>query len=453
MTKFNFSHKNILVLGAARSGIAAAKALKQAGANVRVCETKDDDKTEAAVDELERYGITAEIGEHSPGQLAGADLVMPSPGISPFTPILAAAVAKGLPIFSEIEVAWQLSKNPIIGVTGSNGKTTTTTLIGEILNAAGKKAIVAGNIGYPLTEAVSRAVPGDYLVAELSSFQLEFTSCFRPHIAVVLNITPDHIDWHGDLNSYVIAKHKIFANQHLDDWAVINADDPAAAPDYVEAKKLFFSRLRPVAGSYCLNGEIIAGIEDGQFLGRTAEIGIKGEHNLENCLAAIAAASALGIDGRTAMDVIHRFTGVEHRLELVAEHQGVKYYNDSKATNPEAVINGVKAFEQPVILLAGGRNKGNSFAELADGIRGRVKAAILFGEASGEISSAFEAREIGVNIVKSLEEAVRLADTMAEMGDVVLLSPACASYDMFLNFEERGRVFKEIVKSGLKVEG
>lgn len=449
MEKFNFAGKKILVLGAARSGSAAARALKRAGADVLVSEAAIDRETQAAAVELGREGIEVELGQHRLELLGAVDLVVPSPGITPSTPILAAACNKDVPVFSEVEVAWHLTDNRIIGVTGTNGKTTTATLIGEIFNASGQKAVVSGNIGYPLTEAIGAAETDAYLVAELSSFQLEFTRSFRPDVAVLLNISIDHLDWHNDFDSYIVAKHKIFAQQRSSDLAVINRDDPAVWLERVRSRKVFFSRRHPVVGSYCHNGRIVLDFDGEQILGKPEEIRIKGEHNLENALAAAAVAAALEIDPAVIMNVLRTFPGVEHRLEPVREVQGVSFFNDSKATNPEAALKGIKAFNQPIILLAGGRNKGNSFATLAAAARGRVKAALLFGESADQMKADFGRNDIRTEIVKTLEDAVYQANSLAQNGDVVLFSPACASYDMFQNFEERGWVFKEAVM-GLK---
>lgn len=445
MSKINFKDKRVLVVGAARSGLAAAKALKKAGADVRVTELSAGARVEKARNELKAYGIEVELGGHSLSWLREVDIVVPSPGILPDNKVLVKAEAEHIPILSEVEVAWHFSSIPIIAVTGTNGKTTTVTLIGEMLKAAGKSAVTAGNIGYPLSQAVSEAAGISYIVAELSSFQLKYTRYLKPFIAVLLNITPDHYDWHGDYSAYAAAKYKIFANQSADDWAVINGDSPAVAKEKIRAKKLYFSTRRRVAGAYCVNGSLVAA--NNVILGRREEITIRGEHNLENCLAAATVGFILNIDPQIIFKTLKSFKGVEHRLEPVRKFHEISYFNDSKATNPEAVMKSVNAFNQPVILLAGGRNKGNSFKKLAHSIKDKVRIGILFGEAAPVMAGDFSEQGISVKTASSLREAVALAKNLARPGEVVLLSPACASYDMFKNYMQRGEDFKKLVQS------
>jgi len=445
MSRINLKNKRVLIVGAARSGLAAAKALKGAGAEVYVTELHKTIKTEQARDELKAIGVQTELGEHRLSRLRGIDLIVPSPGISPKNKILVKAESENIPILSEVEIAWHLSSIPIIGVTGTNGKTTTVTLVGEMLKAAGVSAVTAGNIGYPLSRALSEAGSVSYLVTELSSFQLTYTRDFKPFIAVLLNITPDHYDWHGDYRAYEAAKYKIFANQTSNDWAVINGAQPGIKAENIRAKKLYFSAQGRVEGSYCLNGLFMA--PDGRRLGRSDEIRIRGEHNLENCLAAAAVGFILGLDPEVIFDVFRSFKGVEHRLESVRKFDDIAYFNDSKATNPEAVIKSVNAFNKPVVLLAGGRNKGNSFKKLALNIKNKVRVSVLFGEAAPDMAGDFREEGISVKRASSLEEAVVLAKNLARPGDVVLLSPACASYDMFKNYRQRGEHFKKAVKT------
>ncbi|HEX21518.1 MAG TPA: UDP-N-acetylmuramoyl-L-alanine--D-glutamate ligase [Actinobacteria bacterium] len=445
MSKINFRDKRVLIIGAAHSGVAAAKALKKAGAKVRVTESRKSVVTQKAKAELKAYGIETELGGAPLNRLRETDLVVPSPGVPPKNRLLVQAAVAKIPVLSEVEIAWHLSSIPMIAVTGTNGKTTTVTLIGEILKAAGKSAVTAGNIGYPLSQAVTEAGDSSYLVVELSSFQLTFTRFFRPFIAVLLNITPDHYDWHGDYGTYEAAKYKIFANQSVSDWAVVSGDDAAVKTDKIRAKKLYFSSRRRVRGSYCENGMLVG--TGNKILGPRQEIFIRGEHNLENCLAAATVGSILELDPKLVFNVFKRFKGVEHRLELVDEFKGISYFNDSKATNPEAVMKSVNAFNQPVILLAGGRNKGNSFKKLAQNIKNKVRLSVLFGEAANDIAGDFSAEGISTKIVSSLEEAVTFARKSARTGDIVLLSPACASYDMFKNYRQRGESFKKAVKT------
>lgn len=438
--------RKVLILGAARSGMAAARALSSLGAIVRVSEPAPDEKKKQSAASLERIGVEVDFGEQSPRIIADSEMIVPSPGISPKTAILSEAIKSGLTVLSEIEIAWLITEAPVIAVTGTNGKTTTASLIAKIIGESPYKSVVAGNIGLAMSEAVLNNKGADFIVAEVSSFQLEFIRDFRPHVAVLLNITPDHFDWHGNIESYVTAKSKLLKNQTSEDFAVINEVVPASYLPNIAAEKIYFGLNKRSSNVFVENGRIIAEIGGKRDdIGGTDEIVMAGEHNVENCLAAVAAALVIGIKASDIMPALRSFTGVEHRLEPVREIDGIRFFNDSKATNPEAAIKGILSFEEPVILIAGGRNKDNSFRELAASASGRVKKAILIGEAAGDIARVFEEKGIGYYTAETMRDAVIGAKANANAGDIVLLSPACASYDMFENFEDRGRAFKQAV--------
>ncbi len=352
-----------------------------------------------------------------------------------------AAVDGGFQVASEIELAFWLTKRPVIAVTGTNGKTTTTTMIGDILRAAGKAADVCGNIGRPMIEAPLEGTAP--LVVEVSSFQLEYADTFRPRVAVLLNVAPDHIDWHGDFESYRVSKAKIFRRQTATDWAVAGAD----CADLIGAGPAGRIIVGGGAGGVFLSGGRITHDLRGEpaAVMAAADLGVPGEHNLNNAMAAAAAALALGVDEHTIARALRDFKGVEHRLEFVLEDGGVLFYNDSKATNPAAAATALKAFDRGIIWLAGGRNKGNSFEGLAEEAAGRVKLAVLFGESAPDLRRALTARDVPAADAGSLAEAVHTATTRARAGDVVLLAPACASFDMFRDYEDRGRAFKAAV--------
>lgn len=448
-----FVGKNVLVIGMGRSGIAAASKLKHLKANVLVIDSENNDDLKQKAQELKADGINTKLGRQSANDLSGKDLVIVSPGVSNEMPLLVEARQRGIPIWSEIELAYRLSTCPIVGITGTNGKTTTTILVGEIFKNAGLPAIMAGNIGFPLIQAVEKAKPISWLVAEISSFQLENTIKFKPHIGVLLNITEDHLDRHKTFAEYVESKSRLFLNQTTDDYAIINADDDVAASliSGIRAQKVLFSKvpLEKNRSIYVNQGNIVATWSKKREICQVKELKVKGTHNLENCLAASGVALAAGISDEVIRQTLVEFKGIEHRLEYVRTIDGVDYYNDSKATNPDAVIKALSAFSGPIILLAGGRNKGNSFTGLGQAIRQRAKAVILFGESANEIKSALRnvQNQVICERALSVEEAVIKGQRLAKAGDIVLLSPACASFDMFSGYEERGRVFKEAAES------
>ncbi len=440
----NFKDKRVTVVGMARSGIAAARALDALGAQVTITDKKPLAELAAQVTALGISRIVVEAGGHPERIFLETDLIVLSPGVPKIAPILKAR-EKGVPVISELELAWLLSESPYIGITGTNGKSTVTTLVGLMLAKAGKKVLVAGNIGNALTEDVALLRGQDWIVAELSSFQLEDIETFRPRVAAILNVTQDHLDRYHDLAEYSEAKARVFMNQQKDDVLVLNYDDPEvkAFAQRTAATIVPFSRLlRFNPGACVLDGYLLF---NNQRVIRTDEIRIKGVHNLENALAAAALSLIAGADIASVAAVLKEYPGLEHRLEFVRKRNGVTYINDSKGTNVGAVVKSVEGFTHPVILIAGGLDKGSDFSPLYNLFAEKVKLLILIGKAADKMEEALGSATDTVRAA-SLEEAVRIAAEQAALGDVVLLSPACASFDMFKDFEDRGRKFKEAVK-------
>ena len=448
--------KKILVFGAGISGISASAVLQSRGAVVTLADGKDRGhlKTTDSLQEIDsKVGLA--LGRQDEGLLDGMELLILSPGISIHHPLVEAANQRGIPVWSEVELAGRLCQAPIIAVTGTNGKTTTTTLLGEMMKTTYDEVVVGGNIGVALSQEVGQVSRQGRVVAEISSFQLEGVHEFRPHIAVMLNLTPDHIDRHGSFEGYGATKQKLFALQTKQDFAVLNHDDPwiRAMAERIGSRVFFFSRQSTLAeGAFVADGEIRLRWEGKESrICAISDMKLFGGHNVENALAACGAAYLAGVSPADMAKVLTSFTGVEHRIEPVATINGVPYYNDSKATNPESSIKALEAFTGHIILIAGGRDKNTDLTEFMCLVRERVDGLILIGEAADRFEAA--ARQQGVtNIFRapSLEAAVKKARTEAASPQVVLLSPACASYDMFDNYEQRGRVFKELVRGGVK---
>jgi UDP-N-acetylmuramoylalanine--D-glutamate ligase len=448
----HYQNKTVLVLGLAKSGEAVSRLMRQMGARVIVSDIQERSRHEEAIKRLEQAGIEVISGEH-PLELLDRtpSLIIKNPGIPYHIPFVQEAIRRGIPIVTEVEIAYEMSEAGIIGITGSNGKTTTTTLVGEMLKEGGIAARVAGNIGTVLSEAAFKAGSDETIVAELSSFQLQGTRRFRPHIAVLLNLYEAHLDYHRTFDDYVLAKMKLFQNQTASDYAVLNADQPISQKIAGEVKSriFWFSVGQPVArGTMINNGEILF-LSEQQVktaIMPVSEIMLPGAHNLENVLAAVCTAMLAGVPADAIRRVLKRFKGVEHRLEFVAERNGVRYYNDSKATNPQAAIRAIQAFNQPVILIAGGLDRGIDFLELLPAFKSSVKGLIAYGQSKAKLMAV--GRQAGLKQVISVDtvsESVYTAQKMASPGDIVLLSPACASWDMFRSFEERGCMFKETV--------
>lgn len=443
--------KNVLILGLARSGIAAAVELTNLGAKVTASDMKTREELRDAVF-LESNGVQLVLGEHPLTLLNTCDLIVLSPGVPSDLKILYEARKRDIPIISELELGFWFAKAPIIAVTGTNGKTTTTTLIGEILKNDGKNITLAGNIGIPLVKEVEKADNKDYLVVEVSSFQLENIMHFKPKISVILNITEDHLNRHKTFENYIEAKARIFENQTEEDYTVLNYDDPIVKSfvKRIKSKIMFFSQKAELSrGIYVKNGVIVVR-ENGKIypLLKAEELGIKGNHNLENALAAACVAWICRINLNNMAETLKDFHGVEHRLELVTEVDKIKFINDSKATNPDSAQKAIEALKEPIVLIAGGYDKKSDYTSFVKAFSGKVKKLILIGETASAIEET--AKNYGffdIQKTNSLQQAVKLAYDAAMPGDVVLLSPACASWDMFESFEERGRIFKETVYS------
>jgi UDP-N-acetylmuramoylalanine--D-glutamate ligase len=441
--------KRVLVVGLGKSGVASALFLKAHGARVTVSDTKTGDELHSEIPVLLDHGITVETGGHGERTFRGQDLIVVSPGIPLDAPALVQARALGGSVIGEMELAARFLRGPIVAITGSNGKTTTTTLTGEIMTAGGFSALVGGNIGTPAIALAERATPESVIVLEVSSFQLETIHSFRPKVAVILNVTPDHLDRHRTFEAYVDAKARILENQQSADLAVLNAADPTcvAMAARTKAQVFWFSRQKEVQqGAWVLDGNILFrdGAQQREIM-LVSEIPLKGAHNLENVLAAVCAGALMGCAAEKIRQAVREFKAVEHRLEHVATIRGVDYYNDSKATNVDATIKALESFPANIHLILGGKDKGSDYTLLNDLLRQRVKRVYTIGAAAAKIESQIK----GVEVVHAdtVENALRKANAVAEPGDVVLLAPACASFDQFKNYEQRGQVFKEIVRA------
>ena len=441
--------KRALVVGLGKSGVASALFLKSRGARVTVSDSKPEAELRNEILLLLDHGITVETGGHGDRTFRGQDLIVVSPGVPFDAPQLEQARALGEPVIGEVELAAQFLSGPIVAITGANGKTTTTTLAGEIIAAGKFPTLVGGNIGTPAISFADQAKHDTWTVLEVSSFQLETIVSFRPQIAVILNITPDHLDRHKTFANYVNAKARIFENQRPDDFAVLNADDPTTAglAGRTRAPLFWFSRKKEVEkGSFVRSEHIL--FRDGKSereIMPLSEIPLKGAHNLENVLAGVSIGALVGCQPAQIREAVRNFKAVEHRLEFVARVAGVDYYNDSKATNVDATIKALESFPTNIHLILGGKDKGSDYSVLNELLRERVKRVYTIGAAAAKIESQIAGAEILPS--QTLENAVRSASESATTGDIVLLAPACASFDQFENYEHRGRVFKEIVHS------
>ncbi|MCX8053562.1 MAG: UDP-N-acetylmuramoyl-L-alanine--D-glutamate ligase [Armatimonadetes bacterium] len=490
----DYRDKRIAVIGMARTGLAVAEAMAGLGARIVLYDRKDESKLAEAVEVAHKLGVETRVGTDDV-DLIDVDLLVPSPGVPRTLPVFAEAERLGIEIVSEIELAFRLSKAPIIAITGTNGKTTTTVLTGLILAADGRETFVAGNVAgvtslnpflgggkslqtclhsqredsgnsgfsapykegvgegpVPLITAAIRAGRGGVIVAEVSTFQLEWISSFRPRIAAVLNVSSDHLDRHADIKEYASLKARIFENQTESDYAIINAENPftAAMAPNLRGRVLRFARFSEVEeGSFIRGEDLIVRLGDEEFrVCSRSDIRIPGEHNVENVLAAACAAIAFGARSESVREAVRRFTGVEHRLETVAVIDGVRYVNNSMCTNVEAAVRSIEAIDEPQIVIAGGKDKGSDYTPLAEVFRRKAKHVVLIGTDAGLIRRAAERADFhAISEAGSMEEAVYKARSVAEPGDVVVLTPGCASFDMFDSFEHRGRVFKEVVRS------
>jgi UDP-N-acetylmuramoylalanine--D-glutamate ligase len=440
--------KQVLVVGLARTGVATALFCAARGARVTATEERPESQIAETAAKLRAAGVTLELGGHGPKTFVEQDLIVPSPGVPPTMPALAAARAIGIPVWSEIELAWRFLRGRMICITGSNGKTTTTALTGHILETAGFPVQVAGNIGTPLISRVDVSSDAGFTVVEASSFQLESIVAFRPDVAVLLNLTPDHLDRHGSFEAYARSKARLFENQTAEDAAILNADD-AFAPQYAPSNTevFWFSRQKRVAqGSFLRNDEIVFQRDSEEtVLLRRRDVGLRGNHNLENALAAAAAARVVGVKPGAIAEGVRSFAGVEHRIEFVETISGVDYFNDSKATNVDATLKALDAFPGNVLLILGGKDKGSDYTLLRDALARHARMVLLIGDAAAKIESQL-AGVVPAERAGTMAHAVEIAAARAQSGDTVLLSPACASFDQFENYEQRGRVFKQLVR-------
>ena len=449
---FSVDGQRVVVVGAARSGIAAAELLASRGADVILTDLRPALEPEHDI-KLREAGVQLELGGHRADTLRGADLIVLSPGVSPTQPDVAAARAADIPVIGELELASRWLRGRIIAVTGTKGKSTTTTLIGRMLEAAGMQVLVGGNIGVPLSGQVARSTPDIVHVVEASSFQLEMTEQFRPDIAVLLNFSPDHLDRHATVEEYAEAKQRIFANQREQDWAVINVDDPEAVrlASVARAKKVSISREGSLEG-VLREGVVISGDtivhrgSDGQEwpLLPLSSVHLLGRHLLTDVLAAAAVAEILGAAPAAMRGAVEGFTGLEHALEPVRTIAGVQFVNDSKATNVEAAERSIESFDRDLAVIIGGRYKGGDFGRLREPLRARGAMVVAIGEAKPQLREAL-GDTIAIRDAATMSEAVRLGFASVRPGGTVLLAPACSSFDMFRDYADRGRQFKDAV--------
>lgn len=446
----DLKEKKVAVIGVGQTGLATARFLAHRGARIAVTDAKPMSACGEASAILRELQAELTVAPYTPEVLTGADLVVPSPGIYPNNPILTEALRRGIPVLSELELAWRFLETPLVAITGTNGKTTVTSLIGEILRGAGKKTFVGGNIGDPLIGYVDGPQHADWAVVEVSSFQLQWVETFRPRVALFLNITSDHIDYHGSLDAYREIKERIFARQDASDLAVLNADEEttAALRGRLRSRTELFSSSGAVTSGIFLSGDHLvhrlpAGPEERYPI---AMIHLPGRHNCENVMAAILAARACGCTPGEIIRAVDGFRGIAHRIEYAGERNGVLFYDDSKGTNVGAVVRALESFSKPVLLLLGGRDKEGDFQTLAPLIRLGVKELLLFGEAREKINGLIGGI-VRTTLAATMQEAIEKAFAAASRGDVVLLSPGCASFDEFKDYKERGNRFQEWVRN------
>ena len=446
----NLNDKKVAVIGVGKTGQATARFLAGRGARIALTDEKPIAAWGETFSELKKLQADLTITPYGPEVLTGADLVVPSPGVYPSNPILLEALRREIPILSELELASRFLSTPLVAITGTNGKTTVTTLIGEILRTAGKKVFVGGNIGAPLIGYVDGPQEADWAVVEVSSFQLQWASTFHPRIALLLNITSDHVDYHGSFAAYRRIKESVFFRQNVSDLAVLNADETST--------ESLIGRLTAQIECFSSSGVVTSGmfLEEGKLVhvspgGEREEyplgmIRLPGRHNIENVMASVIAARACGCTPSEIIRAVEGFHGIAHRIEYAGEKNGVLFYDDSKGTNVGAVMRALQSFSQPVVLLLGGRDKEGDFETLAPLIRERVRELILFGEAREKIN-ALIGGVVKTRLTATMKEAVATAGELASPGDVVLLSPGCASFDEFTDYKARGRVFQELVRT------
>lgn len=446
----NLKDKNILILGLGITGVSTVKTLDKLGANIAISDLKDRNQLNEFISQIENIDLKLYLGTNDV-PLDNIDLIIKSPGIPLNNEVINQANEKDIEVITDLELAYRISPNSnFIAITGTNGKTTTTTLTGEIFKKAGLTTHVAGNIGVGILWDIINSNNEDVFVIETSSFQLESTKTFKPNISLILNITPDHLNWHNTMDKYIEAKKKIFKNQDEDQYTILNYDDPLLRnmEDEIKSNLIWFSVDNKLSkGVYIEEGYIV--INDGtkaQKILKAEEVKILGKHNLENALASVAIAWIMGIDSNIMKEVLKTFPGVEHRIEYVGTINGIQFFNDSKGTNSDASIKAVEAVKSPIILIAGGMDKGTEFDDFIQSFHNKVKALILLGETKEKIkNTALKHGFKNLYIVEDMKTAVKKSYELAEKGDNILLSPACASWDMYSSFEERGNDFKQAV--------
>ena len=445
-----FENKNILVLGLARSGMAAAKALYLLNAKVTITDMKTESQLTELAREVQPYVQDMVLGGH-PELMGQFDYVVISPGIPLDIPYVEKIKEMRVPIIGELELAFLLTQARFLGITGTNGKTTTTALLGEIFKSSGKASFVVGNIGLPAVSKSVEATEHTTLITEVSSFQLETINQWKCHVGAILNITPDHLNRHKTMDQYIAAKLRIFENQTTEDWAVLNYDDPITRnlSEGIRSKKVYFSRVDVLdEGAYVENGMIKIKLNgSSESICSANEVFMPGDHNLSNVLAASLMAFISGISKEDIAKVLKTFKGVEHRIEYVDAIEGRVFYNDSKATNPDSTICAIEAMKTPTHLIAGGMDKGSDFSEMIDSFGDRIVSLILFGETKYVLEKTAKSKGFDrIVVVDDLSQAVKAAYKQSQPGETILLSPACASWDMYRDFEERGDHFKRLVK-------
>lgn len=446
----NLEGKKISIIGAERSGIGAAKLVKKLGGIPFVSDSADEKKLSKSLEKLKAEGISFEAGSHS-DKIFDCELMIVSPGVPSDAPVLLKALEEKIKVISEVELSSSVCKGKIIAITGTNGKTTTTSLVGHIFNECGKKAYTAGNIGSAFSEIALDVKEDEFVSLEVSSFQLDLIDNVKPDAAVILNITPDHLNRYGNkFENYIASKLKIYKNQDESDYLILNKDNESLIDSltHYRSKSCYFSLHEPqLTGAYLFEGQIYYN-EEGElkFSFPGDELFIKGEHNITNAMAAICAAKIFGLENESIKNALRSFKGVEHRLELVRVIDGVTFINDSKATNIDSVWYALRSFNEPLFLILGGQDKGNDYNKIKQLVIDKVEKIYVIGSSADKIFNFFH-RFVKVEVKKSLEEAVLTANKEAREGEVVLFSPACASFDMFDNYEHRGKVFKEAVNN------
>jgi len=444
----NIKNKKITIIGAVKSGVAAAKLVKNVGGIPFVSEISEDETLKEFFEELKNESIEFEIGGHS-DSVYDCSLMVVSPGVPIDAPVLIKARQKGIKLISELELAYNYCKGEIIAITGTNGKTTTTSLCGHVFNQSGRNTFVAGNIGVPFSDIALEVENEEVVTLEISSFQLDLIDKFKPKAAIILNITPDHLNrYENNIDKYADSKQRIYSNQDKSDYLILNKDNGEVLK-YLKnhkSKSFYFSLDEDLDNGSFKRNEMVHFKKNGKelFECNVSDIKIKGEHNLSNAMAVICAAKIFNLDNVKIIKALRTFKGVEHRLELVKEIDGVKFINDSKATNVDSVLYALKSFDEPIFLILGGQDKGNNYNQIKAVVIEHVKKIYAIGSSAEKIFNFFRS-DVKVEIKSSLEDVISTAMKEARRGDVVLLSPACASFDMFKNYEHRGKIFKEAV--------